>query len=226
MPAAPTEIPHLAFTHHRIGIHPPRPAAGPPGREGLVPFLALDGLSKADRERSFGMGYMEAAGRSADPGRADRFRRAALDRLTGLAGVGLRDPVVDVALARLRFELGLAGPGRPAAAALAEPGLAGMERCTALYVLAVDLARTGRNGEAVPLLRELVGLRRQPSDWLQLADCERALGNPDGEIEALASAARIDPRQPEVHAYLAAAYRARGRPDLAAWHQRRVGPAR
>ena len=48
MPRAPIDVPHLAFTHHRIGIHPPAGDAGeaPPRGPGVLqPFHDLSGLN-------------------------------------------------------------------------------------------------------------------------------------------------------------------------------------
>jgi hypothetical protein len=227
MPTAPTEIPHLAFTHHRIGVHrgPPVTTAAPAtSGEGLRAVLDLSHLSETDRARSLGLGYLEAANRSKEPDRAARFREEGLRLLSGVREAGLRDPAVEVGLGRLRFDLGLGGAGKHAVAALADPGLAGQDRCTALFLLADEYHTGGRNREAVEALHELTRLRRHPTDWLLLADCEGALGNQAGKEEALESATRINPRLWKVHQYLAEQYRRRGDRDRADWHQQRAVP--
>ncbi|HET6575102.1 MAG TPA: cytochrome c3 family protein [Fimbriiglobus sp.] len=225
MPTAPTEVPHLAFTHHRIGLHPPKkaPQAASAGAE-LRPFLDLSHLGEIDRQRSLGLGYLEAANRSKDRDRATRFRDQALRLLSDVHAAGLRDPAAEVALGRLRFELGLPGAAGHASAALTDPGLAGDDRCTALFLLADDHAAQGRHREAVAVLRELTRLRRHPVDWLLLADCEGALGHQAAREEALTTAARINPRLWKVHQYLAEQYRQRGDHERAAWHQERAVP--
>ena len=53
MPSSQSEVPHVAFTHHRIGIHPRRgapPAAG--ASEPLIPLSDLSALSDSDRLRT------------------------------------------------------------------------------------------------------------------------------------------------------------------------------
>ena len=50
MPCSPTEIPHLAFTHHRIAVHD-RPSAAPAWDPVLVPFTDLSRFSEIDRQR-------------------------------------------------------------------------------------------------------------------------------------------------------------------------------
>jgi hypothetical protein len=225
MPSAPTEIPHLAFTHHRIGVHRGGPPAGATaGGEEPRPFLDLSGLGKVDRRRSLGLGYLEAANRAMDPIRVARFREEALGLLSGVREAGLRDPAVDAGLARLRFELRLGGADRPAADALADPAIAGQDRCTALFLLADEYATRGRHRDAIAALRELTSLRRHAADWLLLADCLGALGDQPGQEEALTAATRISPRLWKVHHYLAEAYRRRGNQERATWHQQRAVP--
>jgi tetratricopeptide (TPR) repeat protein len=226
MPTAPTEIPHLAFTHHRIGVH--RPPAGATQaattRGELLPFLHLSHLAEADRNRSLGLGYLEAANRSKEGAKAAHFRGQALGLLTRAREAGLHDPAAEAALGRLRFNLGLPDAAGPAAAALADPGLAGDDRCTALFILADDHAARGRHRDAVAALRELTRLRRHPVDWLLLADCQSALGDRNGQEVALATAALINPRLQRVHQHLAEQYRLQGDHDRASFHRERVSP--
>jgi predicted CXXCH cytochrome family protein len=226
MPRSATEIPHLAFTHHRIGVHDRTPAAdggpAPAGAE-LRPFLDLSRLSDVDQKRSLGLGYLEAANRESDPARA-AFREQALGLLSEARAAGLRDPALDAALARLRFDLGLGEILPYAESALAQPGLAGQDRCNALFLRADAQAGAGQHEDAVAALRELTGLRRHALDWLLLADCEKALGDRAAADEAMAMAVRIDPRLWKVHRYLAEEYRRQGDPERAAWHQQRAVP--
>jgi hypothetical protein len=223
MPRSPTEIPHLAFTHHRIGVHD-RPAAVP-GRTGsgeLRPFHDLSRVSDIDQRRSLGLGYLEAANREKDPTRAGRFRERAMALLHEVRAAGLRDAVVEVSLARLVFDTGLGDPLPLADGALADAGLDGQERCNALFLRADALAARGRHAEAVAALRELVLLRRHSVDWLLLADCEKALGHTEAWEEALTAAARINPRLWKVHQGLAEHNRGKGNADRATWHQIRA----
>lgn len=223
MPTAPTEIVHLAFTHHRIGIH--RKGQEKMGKEAeergeLRPFLELTRLSDIDRRRSLGLGYLELANRA--KGEAAHYRERAMDYLVGVKKEGLRDPEVDASLARLFFDLGQDGIGALAESALDQAGLEGQTRCNALYLLADDHLRGGRPNQARGTLRELVRLRRHAMDWLLLARVERALDNPETEIEALAQVVRISPRRWEMHRHLAERYRQKGDGERAAWHEQRA----
>src|SRR5205807_1235486 len=68
MPRSPTEIPHLAFSHHRIGVHAPTPPPRGRGAGGeLRPFLSLARVGDAERRRSLGLGYLEVANREKEP---------------------------------------------------------------------------------------------------------------------------------------------------------------
>jgi tetratricopeptide (TPR) repeat protein len=227
MPTSPTEIVHLAFTHHRIGIHD-RPAAEAHGAgrapARLRPFGDLSRLGEIDRRRSLGLAYLEVAYRENDPARKARFGRDALDLLTAVRAAGLRDPALDCALGRLRFDLGLEGVLTACQSALAQPGLVGLDRCNTLFLLANCHAAEGRYHEAVAALRQATRLRRSPADWLLLADCQRAVGDEEAAAEALATAAHINPRLWRVHQYLANHYRRRGEWERADWHRRRAVP--
>jgi predicted CXXCH cytochrome family protein len=226
MPTSPTEIPHLAFTHHRIGVHDaaakPAPQESPVAGT-LTPFFDLSRWSEVDRQRSLGLGYMEAAHMAKRADLAEEYRVRALKLLTAVRDQGLRDPALDANLARLRFDLELDGV-RP----LAESALAGtpadpQDRCNALFLIADALAAEGKRKEAIPYLRELTTLRRHSTQMLLLADCERAAGDP-GHVATLETAVRIDPRRWQVHQYLAEHYHSRGEPTRAEHHRKRAVP--
>lgn len=230
MPRSPTEIPHLAFTHHRIGIHDKPAAAGDPDQDHagfgvLKPFLNLPRLKGIEEKRSLGLGYLEAANRQKDEHVAMRYRELSLSLLTEARGAGLRDGALDASLARLRFDMELDdGVLELAQNALALGNLDGQDHCNALFLTADALARQGRRGEALPFLETLGGLRRHSTQWLLRADCERAAGNPAAAIVSLETAVRINPRLWKVHQSLADYYRRAGDRQRAEWHELRAGP--
>ena len=60
MPAQPTDMPHVAFTHHQIGRHPVEYETAPADSlDRLVPLFDLAGLSQDDRQRSLGLAWQE-----------------------------------------------------------------------------------------------------------------------------------------------------------------------
>lgn len=226
MPRSPTQIPHLAFTHHRIGVHGPAPAgpvvAGPAGAGELRPMLALAGLSDGDRQRSLGLAYLEVANLEPNAALAATYRARALTSLSAARESGLRGPLLDVSLARVCFDMNRGGVRQYAESALAQTGLAAPDECTALLLLADAHANEGRPAEAIALVQRLSQLRRHSGDWLLLADCERMRGDQRAAMEALETAVRLNPRLGSVHRSLAQYYRGLGDRQRAAWHERRA----
>jgi hypothetical protein len=222
MPRSPTEIPHLAFTHHRIGVHRPESSAARPEAGELKPFLDLSRVPEIDRTRSLGLAFLEVANREKDPIFAGRFRDRAFEHMDDARRVGLRDPYLEASLARLRFDLRMDGVLPHAETALKMPGLVGQDRCNALYLRADELARQGKHTDALASLRELTTLRRHPSDWLLVAECERAVGNSSAADAALETAVVINPRLWKVHEYFAEQYERQGESRRAVWHRKRA----
>jgi predicted CXXCH cytochrome family protein len=227
MPRSSTDIPHLAFTHHRIGIHRQQDATGgtlvTSVTDKLRPFLALPPLSEADRKRSLGLAYLKVSLRE-DVAAVRQYQEEAFHLLSEAREAGLRDAEVEAELAQLCFDLGLGESLSYAESALKDPSLAGQSRCDALLVLAQEQGKRGNYASASAALAELTQLRRHPLDWLLLATCKRALGKTDAAEEALATAARINPRLWNVHRHLAEYYRRKGDAARAAWHQQRAVP--
>ena len=230
MPQSDTEIPHLAFTHHRIGIHKPvtksaHARASSANRPGVLrPFLAESWPSELDQQRAFGLGYLEAANREPQPALADKYRQRALDLLTNVRSTGLRDPMLDAALARLHFDLDMPGVQTLAESALSLPGIDGQDRCNSLFLLADSHFRNHRWSDAVETLRQLTRLRRHHVDWLLLAECEKQLGRSEAVTAALLTATRINPRLAAIHQALSEQFRVSGNQQKADWHERRVVP--
>ena len=226
MPRSETDIPHLAFSHHRIGIHDTKKGASASTTRigSLEPFLPVSPrVGPIDQQRSLGLAYLEAANREKEPRRAMAHWERSLHLLNGVRRAGLKDPFVEVGLARIHFDLGLGGALEHADAALRMPGLAGQERCMALLFRADSLVQAGRYADALGSLRDLTRLRRSSADWLLIARCEGGLGNQEARIEALEMAVRIEPRMWKVHEELAQHYAGRD-PAKADYHRKRAVP--
>jgi hypothetical protein len=197
MPTAATEVRHVAFTHHRIGIHAPGEARAP--RAGAAPgelraWRENPRLSELDKQRGLGLAYLGLARVESAPSAAATYRERGRTLLSAVRAADLPDPAVEAALARVHFEA-----GRPLARSLAElalsrPGIAAPDRCTALFVLGVERMQARQFQDARASLQELVTLRRYSYDWLLLSECETALGNRSAAASAVQTAARIDPR--------------------------------
>jgi predicted CXXCH cytochrome family protein len=226
MPQAATDITHLAFTHHRVGIHrQPDGADGDNGDAGeLRPFLPFPELNAIDRDLALGQAYRALSIRGKDPRRRPEWAKRALALLTAVHLAGLRDADLEAGLAQLTFDMKTGNPLAHAQSALAHPELAGQSRCDALFVRSQLQASAGQYTAAAADMRELTQLRRRALDWLFLASHQRALGDEDAAREAMKVAVRIDPRQGAAHRHLADYYRQQGDAERAAWHEQRAVP--
>jgi predicted CXXCH cytochrome family protein len=226
MPRSKTDIPHLSFTHHRVGVHDRAVAeGGPPNHQPeLRPFLPFGNLSEIDRKLSLGEAYRSAALAEKDAVRATHFRARALEILTGVHDAGLRDPNLDAGLTQLSADMGVGDPFALAESALARLDLAGQNRCLALLGRARMYAAKKDFAGAASAMREVTQLRRLANDWLQLATYAHAAGDEPAAVEALLTAVHINPRLWTVHRHLAEHFREKGDLEKAAYHQLRAVP--
>jgi hypothetical protein len=228
MPRSDTDIPHLTFTHHRIGVHStsdkPASAEKPQQlRAGVLrPFFDVSQISSVDQLRALGLGYFEAANRESDGAKGDVYRNHALTFLTQAHEIGLRDPMLEASLGKLRFIMDVGDSQALAESALQDKEIAGQDRSDAWFLIADAHFGAGRYAEAATALHQLTSLRRHPMDWMMLADCERTLGHDAAHKAALLAAVRINPRLWKVHQRLAELFRAEGNIPQAEWHERRV----
>jgi predicted CXXCH cytochrome family protein len=230
MPRSTTDIPHLAFTHHRVAVHRRTPAAPdaaplpdepPPSAGVLQPFLACSGLSEIDRQRSLGEAYRLLSLRSRHVKHKAEYEQRALDLLTAVHASGLRDGDLEAALVQLYHDR--KGDALSyAERALAFPNLAGQSRCDALFVRAEARADSGDYAGAIDVLRELTQLRRYVYDWLYMAKYARIIDDQATALEAAHAAIRVNPRQWDVHVFLADYYRQGGDVERARWHEKRA----
>jgi hypothetical protein len=230
MPTSPTELQHLAFTHHRIGIHNratpenDRAASAPHPPAVLRSFFDQSRWSEVERQRTLGLAYYQVADEEKEAGPKAQYSRWALERMEGTQSAGLRDSLLDASVGWLRFGMGLDGVVPPVERALQDPNLAAQERCQSLFLVSAGQMSQGRHEAAAETLRRLTGLRRHPVDWLMLGDCEARLGHQDAAVAAQETAVRINPRDWRSHQRLAEHYRRQGDARRAAWHEQRAVP--
>lgn len=223
MPVGPTEIIHLAFTHHRIGIHTPetkKPGQKEPERreedeppesvEHLEPIHDLARLGEVDRLRGLGLAYYDHAALQGGP-RAEVELERAQALLERVRKRGLHDGQVDAALAQIIQVRG--DPLAPvlAAEALNDPLLPADPRSGVLYILANDLYNKGQVDEAVRQMGELLRLRRNATNWILLGNCELKRKNYAAATEAFEQAVSVDPKQIAAHRTLAQLYGVSGK---------------
>jgi predicted CXXCH cytochrome family protein len=225
MPTTPTDIPHLAFTHHRVGIHELRTAEKVDrGPSVLQAFLDDSQLNETERNRALGLAYLDLAIHEDNPLHRDHYQRESQRLLLKVFGADQADGVVLSALASLDFDMGLGEHAALARGALTDPTLDGLAHCNALFLAADGDFRQGRYAEAIAALEPLSRLRRHSLQWLLRAECENKIGNAPGVQAALLQAVAIDPGLTKVHSQLASRYRRQGNEERARYHELRATP--
>ena len=230
MPQVPIDVPHFAFTHHRIGIHSATAEKVDPDDHTVEAMIGnleamhdLSHLSRADRERIEGLGYLDMASAAMLKGQVQVFqnyRQRAERILQGVYQQGLRDAEVEVALAGLFSDRDQQQAIRYAEAALAkDEELSPDARANAHLILGGAFFRLQQNSSAIQSLEKLVRLRRNAEDWMMLGICQFRAGQIPQAIAALQQAAAISPDRPDVHQYLAEMFRLSGNSTLAQQHR-------
>ncbi|HEX5104556.1 MAG TPA: cytochrome c3 family protein, partial [Pirellulaceae bacterium] len=229
MPRTATDIPHLAFTHHRVGLHvvkkseehpaTPRQFAGT-----LHPMFDLSHLSPSEQKRSLGLAYFELLAGEAHDDVRRHYNREALQLLTQSREGRNVDGVADAMIARLRRQADLPDVQRFVQAALGDSQLTGQDLCNALFLAAESQMQQKRFHDALATLDRMNRLRRNSTQWLLKAECQQALGDERAREQALLAAVHINPRLWKTHAQLAEIYRRRGDAAQARFHELRGVP--
>jgi tetratricopeptide (TPR) repeat protein len=209
MPQVETDIPHIAFTHHRIGFHfpaalePESDAASSAGAGELVAYGDVSHVSGTEQARCLGLAYLEAYSKSRGRRESDEYGRLARQLLESALAQEPADGEVAAALAKLDW---LENPPRAlemAQKALSDPRTSSSSRVNALFIAANVLFENNQSEAAMAPLQELTRLRRIAEDHLLLAACQAEAGEfADAEKTALTSL-QIDPFRADVHELLA-----------------------
>ena len=225
MPASGTEVPHVAFTHHRIGRHEEiTPTAGKRTVPRLAPLQDLTERPEEEQQRSLGLACLEMHRRAASrtAGRTP-FQDQAYELLHGLSPE-LRDEAVEAGLAELELRLGLLDRAEERASRLVnDDGIeptAGV-RSTVRNVLA-ELALQRQDFETARThFRELTRLRFNARDHFYLGFCEDQCGDAEAAVLSLQNSLRIEPVQEGSGDVLAGILERLGRADEAEVIRRR-----
>ena len=197
MPRGPTEIPHFAFTHHRIGIHSgstPAPDNSQPAE--LVPISENVALSTADRFRSLGLAYLQLVDNPGQAQHAETYRGRALNLLLRPDVQSLTDSRSEAALARLYLNLNpqLTLQHAHAVAESAKP--APEDWATACFTLGSTYYQLNNPQAALPWLEKTVQLRPTADVWIMLSDCWEHQQLLDLAVEAARRATELAPDRP------------------------------
>jgi len=224
MPRGDTDIPHIAFTHHRIGRHTSRPAQPDAGDTlELVPHEEAPQLTEIDRRRNLGLAYLLAAFNADSPQRAFACGRMARDILEPVLEAGLRDGPILQSLAQIYRREQLATRARVfAQEALATNDLSAEGRGDLLLMLAEGHLLDKETEEAVAILQKLTRTRRSPEDWRALGTCYLKMNQPDRALAAFEKALTINPFDHRVHTKLAELHRRRGDEVRAREHEEKA----
>ena len=230
MPSSPTDIPHMAFTHHRIGIHERKAAAtsDPAVPDKVVDLVALSDLSwqtPPDRARSLGGAYLELSKREEGIRFQEQYQRRAYLLLVEAWKAGLREPELAAHLAHLATVLGESGVEEYAWSVVEDTEQPGRVRVNGLLAMAHWHAQQGRYDEAAAAVREVTGLRRVAGDWALVGQFERLRGRNAEAIKALEKSVEIDPMQVDVRRQLIADYQREKNFEQAQWHMQRLPAA-
>ncbi|QDU19717.1 tetratricopeptide repeat protein [Urbifossiella limnaea] len=225
MPTGRTDIPHVAFSHHRVGIHtdaaPPPPPRGS-AREVLEPFHDLSRFGESARKRALGIAYTKGGAHTEIGPAARDLTRRGRDLLAEAWDAGARDSEVAASLAVTGFRLGLPDARAYAEAALKDAALDPEPRTDALFLLGDDAYRRGDYAAAADHFRELTRIRRTSADWSYLARCELARGRRDEALRLFETAASIGSMNPRLRSELVDLLERGGDRDRAARHRRLV----
>jgi hypothetical protein len=173
MPQSATDIPHFAFTHHRIGIHnrQPSPPVSADQPVTLIPLDDVAHLGKIEERRCLGLAYMELADRENNPTLHAAYQLRAVELLQEVVDAGVDDPDTWAALARVAWQHRDWDRAVEAATRAAAPNTSSGARVNGLIILADILDNHGHHADAELVARELLKLRRFSGDYLLLASC-------------------------------------------------------
>lgn len=211
MPQAPTDIPHIAFTHHRIGVHDKTSKVGSEGRlpGRLVPFGDVSALSEMQQQRSLGLAYVELLDRGVPRETVPYYRGLARKLLEEVASSEQADGDVFAALARFAWEDENPRQAQAyAQKALAAPGVSPKARVNSLLISGDCYLQNRQSSRAVEPLEELVKLRRSSQDWLLLGISRFQSGQKQAGIMAVQQATRIQPFRSDLQSTLSEMQRA------------------
>lgn len=232
MPSAQTEVPHVAFTHHRIGIHDPvgtadtAPAEDAP-ESGLAEtadnvslFALLPPVAEgADDARCRGLGLLRFYSSNTAASHETTLARAQ-ELLVRAWEDGARDAATAAALAQISREYGdLRNTVSWSQTALELDPRPTDHRVAALLCLAETHFGRSEFEDALRYLRPLTEIRRNARFWFFRGLSEQNLSLTDDAIRSLSKSVEIHPRNPGAHAALAAIYRAEGDEQRAQEHE-------
>jgi len=210
MPRGDTDIPHIAFTHHRIGRHVAKAKAKTDRIPKLEPIDAVPNLSQLERQRSLGLAYRLAGDDATYAQYSGVFHERARTLLEEVRATGLKDPETAEALASLYWRTDVPRTRELAVEVLNARDATAEVRGKAL-LLAADCEFQGKNYKfAASYLEELVATRRFAEDWRLLGLSYMLDDRLQPALTAMQRSYAIRPTQPNIQGGLFEIYRRMG----------------
>jgi tetratricopeptide (TPR) repeat protein len=209
MPRSDTDIPHFAFTHHRIGKHgKSSPVPETAKIADLVLFDENPHMTAIDRERNLGLACIEVSRAPPSAEYARAYRMRGRERLESVYRQGLRDAEVVFALAELSWlDRDVLLARRYLREALEAPGLRPDIRAECLTLLANCELELRDYAGASALLEQSVKLRRSGEDWRILGVSYLHQNLPNKALAAFQNSLAIRPDRPSLHLGLSECFR-------------------
>lgn len=223
MPKSATEIPHFAFTHHRIGIHTAKESAVE--SQQAAELVAMDDDSwqpKLDRDRNRGLAYLQFSDAPGQGPFAVEHRRRAKELLERVQRDRPDDADVVAALARLSWGQDADGTLRHAHHAAKLPQRSPEADATISFTLGSTYFQQDQPSLAIPWLEQTTKLRPTADVWHQLSACYAQTSDMPAAVEAARRSATLAPDRPRYVEHLANSLRRSGADEEAALIERRI----
>ncbi|MEZ6063709.1 MAG: cytochrome c3 family protein [Planctomycetaceae bacterium] len=221
MPSAATEVPHVAFTHHRIGIHTSAEGGEVNSSDApaqLIAFLPNTSLSEADQRRNEGLAWLNLYLTLPDLNH-EKAMRSAQEALDDAWRMGAGDAEVAAGLATIAHDIGWNDMVEVwATRAIAMDASPSDARLSALAQLSELQFNQQKFAAAYDGFRELTEARRDARYWFFRGVTAQNLDRTDEAIEALQKSVDINPKNHAGHVALSALYRLTGDTEQEARH--------
>ena len=197
MPSTNTEIPHFAFTHHRIGIHDKEPAEEKldgPGE--LIPLDDVTLLPKAVQKRNLGLAYLQFSDAPGQSAFAPQYRARAQTILATTERLYPADPEVQAALSRLFWDNNVAETLRFGELAGTATALSPDAEATIAFTLGTTYFSKGQIDKALPWLLRTTQVRPTADVWFMLSQSYEQIGDPSSALLAARRAVNLAPDRP------------------------------
>ena len=218
MPKKGSEVPHTAFTHHRIGIHSDRESQSEV-IAGLTPVLDTSGISQVALERCEALAKFQVM--QEDPG-ANEFRNYGMDAarsLIQLKNAGKDDSESNTVLALLARSQQQPAIAMDLAAEVVEkeksPNRAKIEATRVLAQLAYQRQDYKK---AVGYYLQLTSFAQEPVDHFFLGVSQQNSGDSAAAIASLSRTVELAPNYVEAHRLLSAILKTNNRLDESQYH--------